>query len=37
MNGFLVLVGISTALLALHILWMPLDVAWFVLLRNIGL
>jgi capsule polysaccharide export protein KpsE/RkpR len=37
MNGFLILVGISTLLLALHVVWMPLDVAWFVLLRNIGL
>jgi polysaccharide biosynthesis transport protein len=37
MNGFLALVGISTVLLALHILWMPLDVAWFVLLRKVGL
>jgi uncharacterized protein involved in exopolysaccharide biosynthesis len=36
MNTFLALVGISTALLLLHVLWMPLDVAWFVLLRKIG-
>ncbi|MGB8337970.1 MAG: hypothetical protein WCD07_02430 [Burkholderiales bacterium] len=37
MNALLVLVGISTILLVLHMLWMPLDVAWFVLLRKIGL
>lgn len=36
-NMFLGLVGISTILLLLHVLWMPLDVAWFVLLRKFGL
>jgi hypothetical protein len=36
MGVFLVLIGISTALLLLHVLWMPLDVAWFVLLRKIA-
>jgi polysaccharide biosynthesis transport protein len=37
MNALLALAGISTILLLLHIFWMPLDVAWFVLLRQLGL
>jgi polysaccharide biosynthesis transport protein len=37
MNFLLAAVGISTLLLLLHIFWMPLDVAWFVLLRKLGL
>ena len=36
MYAFMALVGISTTLLLLHVLWMPLDVAWFVLLRKIA-
>lgn len=34
---FLGLVGVSTILLILHVLWMPLDVAWFVLLSKLGI
>jgi polysaccharide biosynthesis transport protein len=34
MNAFIAIACISTILLLLHVLWMPLDVAWFVLMRK---